>query len=222
MSEPKKMQLPTVLIMTSVEPEKEAIEKGLAGSPIFKVATMGVGPARAAARTAAELTAHSYTYVINMGIAGGFAGKADITSAVVANRIIAADLGSESEEGFLPIEQLGMGESTIEVDAAIAQRLVEQLNKDEISASYAPILTLATVTGTKATANALQTRFPDAAAEAMEGHGVATAAQLAGLPVLEIRTISNQIGPRDRDSWKIKEALQTLERVAHALSEVWS
>jgi futalosine hydrolase len=56
----------------------------------------------------------------------------------------------------------------------------------------------------------------------MEGHGVATAADLAGIPVLEVRAISNEIGPRNREAWKIKEALQALERVGRALTEVFS
>ncbi|TSB45436.1 futalosine hydrolase [Alkalicoccobacillus porphyridii] len=217
-----KTEEPVVLIMTSVKAEKEAIERGLKGSHLFKVVTTGVGPAKAAATTAVELTKHTYKLVINMGIGGGFVGKAGVSSTVVADLIIAADLGSESEEGFLPIEELGMGQSVIATDTVSALEIVEALNKLQVEVCYAPILTLATVTGTTSTTQALQERYPEAAAEAMEGHGVATAAELADVPVMEIRTISNQIGPRDREAWRIKEALLALEGVGHALTEVWS
>lgn len=54
----------------------------------------------------------------------------------------------------------------------------------------------------------------------MEGYGVAEAAIQAGLPVIEIRAISNLIGPRERDKWNIPEALTQLERLFSLLKEV--
>jgi futalosine hydrolase len=54
-------------------------------------------------------------------------------------------------------------------------------------------------------------------AEAMEGFGVAEAAARHGLPVLELRTVSNPVGPRDRAAWRIGEALEALERAFAAL-----
>ncbi|MEU5774924.1 futalosine hydrolase, partial [Streptomyces venezuelae] len=57
---------------------------------------------------------------------------------------------------------------------------------------------------------ALRLRHPRALAEAMEGFGVAEAAVLHGLPVMEIRAISNPVGPRDRAAWRIGDALSAL------------
>ncbi|MNI97933.1 Futalosine hydrolase [compost metagenome] len=54
----------------------------------------------------------------------------------------------------------------------------------------------------------------------MEGFGVAVAARRLGLPVLEIRAISNAIGPRQRELWKIGDALQALELACSYLPEV--
>ncbi len=44
----------------------------------------------------------------------------------------------------------------------------------------------------------------------MEGFGVAEAAVLHGLPVLEVRAVSNPVGPRDRAAWRIGDALAAL------------
>ncbi len=44
----------------------------------------------------------------------------------------------------------------------------------------------------------------------MEGFGVAEAAAAHGVPVLEFRTISNAVGPRDRAAWRIGPALNAL------------
>ena len=44
-----------------------------------------------------------YSLVINLGIGGAFKEQAPVGSVVVANSIIAADLGAESPEGFIPL-----------------------------------------------------------------------------------------------------------------------
>jgi futalosine hydrolase len=51
----------------------------------------------------------------------------------------------------------------------------------------------------------------------MEGAGVAHVATLHELPVMEIRTISNQVGLRDRDSWDLVTALTSLGTAAGAV-----
>ncbi|NUP35711.1 MAG: futalosine hydrolase, partial [Streptomyces sp.] len=72
------------------------------------------------------------------------------------------------------------------------------------------VLTVSTVTGSAERATELRRRHPGAAAEAMEGFGVAEAAAAHGVPVLELRAISNAVGPRDRAAWRIGEALDAL------------
>ena len=59
-------------------------------------------------------------------------------------------------------------------------------------------------------AAALGGRFPDVVAEGMEGAGVAAAATATGIPFAEVRAISNAVGPRDRDAWRIADALAAL------------
>lgn len=44
----------------------------------------------------------------------------------------------------------------------------------------------------------------------MEGFGVAEAAAAHGIPVLELRAVSNPVGPRDRTAWRIGDALAAL------------
>ncbi len=77
-------------------------------------------------------------------------------------------------------------------------------------ATAGPVLTVSTVTGTAERAADLLAAHPGALAEAMEGFGVAEAAARAGLPVMELRAVSNAVGPRDRDAWRIGDALAAL------------
>ncbi|TYP79542.1 futalosine hydrolase [Paenibacillus methanolicus] len=208
------------LIVTSVEAELEAVKRGLGGSERFHILVGGVGQAAAAASTAAALALGRYERVITMGIGGGFQGAADIGTVVVASEIVAADLGAESADGFMLIDELGFGSARMTVDESMSRRIAAALTARGIVAAYAPVLTVSTVTGTADTAAALVARIPGAAAEAMEGYGVAAAAKLMKVPVLEIRGISNAVGPRDRDAWRIKDALQALEAAGAALTGV--
>ncbi|GAB1644725.1 futalosine hydrolase [Krasilnikovia sp. MM14-A1259] len=214
------MTAPVLLVVTAVSAEAEAVRAGADPTGI-RVEPVGVGPAAAAAGTArllalAEAAGTPYRAVLSAGIGGGFPGRAPVGATVLGRRAIAADLGAESADGFLPIEQLGFGTSTVEADEALFKTLLAALP----GAVHGDILTLATVTGTAATAAALTARFPDAVAEAMEGYGVACAAAGTGTPFAELRTVSNPVGPRDRGAWRLREALTALTTSAHALSRV--
>ncbi|HWB36271.1 MAG TPA: futalosine hydrolase, partial [Rugosimonospora sp.] len=81
-----------------------------------------------------------------------------------------------------------------------------------------PVLTVSTGTGTRAGADELRRRWPGAVAEAMEGYGAGVAAAAAGLPFVEVRTVSNPVGPRDRGAWRLDLALRALATVGGALA----
>lgn len=213
-----------LLIVTAVEAEAAAVRAGLTTATATVVAA-GVGPARAAAVTArmlalAECTGRPYRGVISAGVGGGFAGRAPVGATVIATRSVAADLGAESPEGFIPVDQLGMpaeqlgGSPSIAADAGLLATVRAALPHAVLGA----VLTVSTVTGTAESSRELAGRYPDAAAEAMEGYGVACAAVDAGLPFAELRTISNAVGPRDRAAWRIPEALSALTAAAAALT----
>ncbi|KRF35828.1 futalosine hydrolase [Paenibacillus sp. Soil787] len=209
-----------VLVMTAVAPERDAVQRGLGRDSRFEFALAGIGLVAAAVNGAIELAKAEYDLVVIAGIAGGFVGRAEVGSLVVSSEIIAADLGVELLDGFSSLDELGFGSTRVGVAADAAERVTAALLAAGLQAQMAPVLTVATATGTAATAAKLAARVPGAAAEAMEGFGIATAAQQRGVPVLEIRAISNAIGPRDRDAWRIGDALKALEAASSVLAEV--
>lgn len=211
----------TILIMTAVETERQAVLRGLQHHPGFKVEIAGVGPVAAAVHTTLALAKNKYACVISAGIGGGFPPHAELEHIVIANAIILADLGAESPDGFIPIEKLGFGNATVLPNMEVSRQLVTSLSEVGLPVVHAPILTRSTVTGTKESADQLMQQHPEAAAEAMEGFGVAAAAVACGIPVIELRTISNMVGPRDRDSWRMKEALNQLTNASAILREVF-
>ena len=219
-----------ILIITAVEAERAAFERGLSGLPeelraACSVSTGGVGAAAVAAATAAALTRAQcegapYDVVVSAGIGGAFPKSARVGDVLVAERIIAADLGADSPEGFLSVEELGFG------TAAYPALQLEQLKPESEAGSplefelvRGDLLTVNTVTGTAERAAWLRERHPGAIGEAMEGYGVAAAAARFGLPVAEVRAVSNLVGPRDRSAWRIGEALAALTGVAAPIVE---
>jgi futalosine hydrolase len=213
-----------LLVVTAVAAEADAIQSGLSDLDAVTVAPVGVGPAAAAAGTArllalAEAGGSPYDGVVSAGIGGGFAGRADVGAVVLAARSVAADLGADSPEGFLPLERLGLPAGELGCGTAVAAdgALLGRLRAALPAALVGDVLTVSTVTGTAASAEALAARHPDALAEAMEGYGAACAAAGAGVAFAELRAVSNPIGPRDRAAWRIRDALDALAGAAAAL-----
>ncbi|WP_233606588.1 futalosine hydrolase [Micromonospora sp. Llam0] len=237
-----------ILIVTAVEAEAVALRRGIApvggttagsaagngttvdatagsGTTVdaadlaVEVAVVGVGSAAAAAGTSRQLalaasSGRPYDAVVSAGIGGGFPDRIAVGQTAVATRSVAADLGAESPDGFLAIDELGFGTAVAGTDDALTSWLRAAL-PDAVPGA---VLTVNTVTGTATTTGTLTGRYPDAVAEAMEGYGVACAAELAGLPFAELRTISNPVGPRDRAGWRIPSALAALTTAASALT----
>ncbi|MGW5335294.1 futalosine hydrolase [Streptomyces bauhiniae] len=229
-----------VLVATAVPAERDAVARAFPGTAdevrlpgatllrtdgAFDLLAAGVGPALAAASaatalTAAALTGTPYGLVVSAGIGGGFQPEAPLGSLVVADAITAADLGAETSDGFLPVTDLGFGTVTHLPPNSLVRGVVEATG-----ARPGTVLTVSTVTGTATRAAALRERHPGALAEGMEGFGVAEAAAAHGVPVLEIRAVSNPVGPRDRAAWRIGDALAALTgafgKIAPAL-ESWN
>ncbi|CAM5673501.1 futalosine hydrolase [Streptomyces badius] len=217
-----------VLVVTAVPVERDAVTRAFGGAlggteervslpgaelhrhGAFDVLAGGAGPAAAAAATAFALASGAsapapYGLVVSAGIGGAFTPVTPLGSLIVADGIVAADLGAETAEGFLPVTALGFGRDRFAPPPALVREVAAATG-----AATGPVLTVSTVTGTAERAGALLAAHPGALAEAMEGFGVAEAAARAGVPVLEVRAVSNAVGPRDRDAWRIGDALAAL------------
>jgi futalosine hydrolase len=199
----------SVLVVCAVDVEADAVRRGLPQSPAVEVVTAGVGPVAAAVATTRALASTDFDCVLSAGIGGGFAGRAGIGDVVVARSVVAADLGCRTTEGFLTVTDLGLDQPS-QLDVAFAERWAARIAAEGATVRCGDVLTLSCMTGTDEEASSLATRFPDAAAEAMEGFGVAWAAHTMAVPFGEIRAVSNVIGRRDPAAWDFAAALDAL------------
>ncbi len=215
-----------ILAVVATTQERDALLREVGAEPVrvgpYRAVTTGtgtlvvggVGPAAAAAATATALALSPYDVVLSLGICGGFAGAADLGDVVVATDLVAADLGADSPSGFLGLDELGWAEESHQVDPELVKTAATRLGE----VVTGPVLTVSTVTGTDARAGMLAERH-GAVAEAMEGWGVLEAARPHGLPVLEVRTVSNRVGRRDTATWDFPRAFASLAHVGSALLE---
>ncbi|MCG2813516.1 MAG: hypothetical protein L6245_02435, partial [Thermodesulfovibrionales bacterium] len=72
-------------------------------------------------------------------------------------------------------------------------------------------VTVSTATGTGRRAREIEKRF-DAICENMEGAAVAHVCAMYGIPMLEIRGISNIVEDRDRSKWDVKTAAENCQK----------
>ena len=210
-----------ILVVTAVEAERDAVLAGLTGQPavgavhglrvhraltgagLLDVVSGGVGPVAAAVSTGCLLR-QPYDLAVSAGLGGGFP-AAPVGAVVVAGAVVHADLGAETADGFVSMADLGWGAVRHPVQAGLAAEVSRRTG-----AITGTVLSVSTVTGSQRRADQLLARHPDAVAEAMEGVGVCLAADRAGVPFVELRAISNPVGPRDRESWQIPDALAAL------------
>lgn len=155
----------------------------------------GVGPVEAAATTARALALRSFDAVLHVGLAGGR--ELEPGTVVVGSEAVYCDLSAE----WPVIER-----------AEPAVELLEALLRALPGAVSLPVHTSAAVGGASNTV--LQGRL----VEAMEGFGVLRAAELAGVPGVEVRVVSNAIGEPDRSRWAIARGLDVLDKTIPRLA----
>lgn len=224
--------MPELLIVTAVEAEATAVLAGLADAglptaeqvsigpyaacrlsaqPEVIVLAGGIGPAAAAAAAGAALALlPAVGLIVSAGIAGGFgAAGVGVGDVVLASSSVFADLGADSPAGFRSAAELGWGSAPYPGVPGLLHTVADQIRSAGLSVHLGPVLTVSTVTGTAARAAALADAHGPVA-EAMEGAAVAAAAARFDRGVLELRTVSNLVGDRDRDDWDIAGALASL------------
>ncbi|HVF58426.1 MAG TPA: futalosine hydrolase [Thermoanaerobaculia bacterium] len=180
--------------------EGEGLPRAVGGRSLALLRT-GVGPVNAAYALARFLAEHPARAVVACGVGGAYPGSGLAPGDVVcAESETYGDLGAESPTGFLDMEALGF--PVIEGDPPLFNRLPLDLFP---APRRAPFVTCATCTGSDRTAAALAART-GGAVESMEGAAVVHVARLAGVPVGEVRGISNAVGDRDRARWRLDEA----------------
>jgi len=151
----------------------------------------GVGPVETAAATAAAIALHRPAVILHVGVAGARRHRSLAAGTFV--------VGTEARYCDLPAAiPAAWAPHTVQASPP----LVAAVRRVAPHALALPIGTSARVGGTLSAGGC--------DVEAMEGFGVLRAAQLAGVPAVEVRAISNDIEEGDRARWRLDDAFAAI------------
>jgi futalosine hydrolase len=203
----------TVLFCVATEPEGARLRAGLGtiGRVEASLIVTGIGPVNAAVALTRAMVQSRADAVLVCGVGGAYPGAGLAVGEVVcAASEQYGDLGAASADGFLDMEALGF--PVVPGDPPVFNRLPLACTP---LPQRVPFVTCSTCTGDDATARAIAART-GGAVESMEGAAFVHAALLHGVPVAEIRGISNAAGDRDRASWRLRDAADAAQDAALA------
>lgn len=182
-----------------------ATQRELCGHPGL---VCGVGPVEAATATARALALDRPGAVLHVGVAGGTG--LEPGTLVVGTESVYVDISAaipvvsrvEPDPALLATVLLTLPEAVavpIETSARVRPR------GSEPRGSLVPRTVSARESERRRNSEPRGVRV-----QAMEGFGVLRAGALAGVPALEVRAISNELGEEDRERWEIPRALDAL------------
>lgn len=146
--------------------------------------------------------------VIQTGIAGGYGPGRRLGEVVLIKQDTFADIGMEEKENFRSIFQAGLADK----DAFPYQDGWLVNSNVILTRSLLPVVQAITVNkvsdSTLQNQQAIRGFSPEI--ESMEGAALHYVCLQENMPFIQIRSISNFIGERDKGKWKMKDAISNL------------
>jgi len=170
----------------------------------------GVGAPSAMYHLQKRLQQIDYDLVIQAGIAGAFSTEAALGETVIVRQDTFGDIGMEEKKSFKTIFQSGFAD---ENEFPYQQGWLINKNKiiDELNLRKVKAVTINKVTDDTLQKEQLINLFK-ADIETMEGASLHYVCLQENIPFIQLRSISNYVGERDKTKWKMKDAIINLNR----------
>lgn len=169
----------------------------------------GAGMVPTAFALGRHLAGNKYDLAINLGICGSFDRNISLGKVLEITEDTFAELGAEDDEDFIPMAQLGFGESTFQS----TYKLSANIKIEKVTA-----ITVNTVHGNEASIQKVSERV-NARVESMEGAAFFYACRQMNIPGVQIRAVSNYVEKRNRDAWNIGLAIKNLNKFVAEMLE---
>ncbi|HLP36624.1 futalosine hydrolase [Lacibacter sp.] len=149
--------------------------------------------------------------VIMAGIAGAFDRSLSLGDVVVVKQESLADLGVHEKDGYKDVFDLKLLSAN---EFPFKQKKLVNPFTVLMERTKLPLVgsvTVNQITSAKKTAKLYQTKYK-AKIENMEGAALHLVCMKENIPFVQIRSISNYVGERNKQKWKLKEAVQNLNK----------
>lgn len=232
-------------IITDLKLKKEkGFFAGSFGNKKIMHVISGIGKTNAAHAVTVLILEFSPNLVINFGIGGAYPssglGLGDIA---IADKEVYGDEGILLEDGFHTTDAIGIpflekGRKKYFNEFPLDKKFVKKainffrhelhfpippsLRGDDrgVNIRSGTFVTVSATTGTDSRAGDLEKRF-NAICESMEGAAVAHVCAMYGVPMLELRGISNIVEKRDKSKWEIKLAAENCQRAVEGFIKTY-
>jgi futalosine hydrolase len=177
----------------------------------------GVGMVSTAFWAGYFLAKNEYDLILNAGVAGAFDRSLALGEVVRVNSDSFPEMGAEDGEAFLSLMDLELIEDD---DYDLSGGVMSVHGYEELRSIGAlrevAAITVNTVHGNEESIERMAERA-DAQIESMEGAAVIFAAMCAKVDVICLRSISNYVERRNKDNWRLQEAVNNLNETLTAL-----
>jgi len=191
----------SILIVAATENELPKLNGQFSNLKIDSLLT-GVGMVATTFALTQKLMNSHFDLVINLGIAGAFSEQFEIGNVVQVTSDRLVELGAEDHDKFLTADKLGLVDSgDLRFESTVKVPSLKRVNG----------ITVNRVHGNESSINKVAEQFnPDV--ESMEGAAVAYVCAKMKVSWVQVRSISNKVEPRNRDSWNIPLAIENLHK----------
>jgi futalosine hydrolase len=166
----------------------------------------GVGLPNAMYRLTEAVLNIKYDFIIQAGIAGSFNNNLALGEVIIIEEDTFADIGVNENGSFSNLFNLGFA------DKDEMPFTNGWLKNNTLINTHLPChrgITVNTINSDK-TVIANQVKLYNADVESMEGAALHYVCLLNNIPFLQLRSISNAVGERDKSKWKMAEAIDSL------------
>lgn len=200
-----------ILLVAATEAEIAPVRAKL--GPDVRVLITGVGMVATAVRCARELALGQYDLALNVGVCGSFNHAFQPGSVVHVAFDQLPELGAEDGDAFLTMEQLSlMGPDDFPFRGGRLTNSAPPAIPALVTLPTVCGITVNTVHGNAAAIERIEARLhPDV--ESMEGAAFMYACLVQGVPFAQVRAVSNIVERRNRQAWKLPEAVRALADV---------
>jgi futalosine hydrolase len=170
----------------------------------------GVGMVATAAWCSRALSTDSYHLALNLGVCGSFDSSFAPGAVVHVTSDRLAELGAEDGARFLTVHELRLvGEDEFPFKGGLLINSDPPVNDVLGRLPAVSAITVNTVHGGEESIASVAARFKPQI-ETMEGAAFMYACLIHGVRFAQIRAVSNIVEPRNRDAWKLPDAIRNL------------
>ena len=174
-----------------------------------EVLISGIGSAETSYALTKQILWRTPEIVIQAGIGGSFKDDLPPTSVVFVREEIFADLGAIDQDGFTDIFDLGLADSNEQpfTNRWLVNEQTEQWKK--FGLPFVKGATINCISSTPRQVDRIRAKY-DPAIESMEGAALHYTCLMENIPFIQLRAVSNFVGERNKENWKMQEAVTVL------------